>query len=314
MNESKKIGLLTGIQTCNPSSMFNDIPVLKTISVVVLSIWAVFSTASSAQADQKRPPGKVVVANVVGKAEGIEPGSQSTRVLKSNDVITEKYTVKVGAASTAILVFSNGSSINLRENSSLVISEFLQDPFATPYAAAIITEEPTTSVTKLNLTQGEIVCNVKKLRTKEGSSLTVNTPVGAAGVRGTTFAVSFVPDPSGNGNWIYTLSVTEGSVALTDANGNVTNVTAGKEVVISVKLTKNPQTGEITGIDILSTEFQDIPEDRKNMINAEAAKGADAAMMIFVDMMEVDPLDIFQQIRDAPPIITKPDQVTPPDP
>jgi FecR protein len=301
------------MQICNYLNMFNYAQVLKLLSVMSLGIWVATGTASSAESAQKRLPGKVVVANVVGKAEGIEPGSQSPRILKSNDVITEKYTVNVGAASTAILVFSNGSSVNLRENSSLVISEFLQDPFAKPYATTILTEEPTTSVTKLNLPSGEIVCNVKKLRTKEGSSLTVNTPVGAAGVRGTIFAVSYVPD--GSGNWIYTLSVTEGEVALTDADGNVTIVPAGKEVVISVRPTKDPRTGAITDIEILSLKLQDIPQERQNMINAEAAKGADAALEIFVDVMDVNLLDAFQEIRDAPPIIMpKPRRITRVDP
>lgn len=294
--------------------MFNLVHILKRTIVMILSVWVVSGMAYSAESAPKRLPGKVVVAKVVGKAEANDPESQSSRILKANDVITEKYTVNVGAASAATLVFSNGSSINLLENSTLVISQFLQDPFATPYATAMVTEEPTTSVTKLNLVKGEIVCNVKKLRINEGSSLIVNTPVGAAGVRGTIFAVSYVPDPTSNGNWIYTLSVTEGEVRLTDANGKVTTVTAGKEVIISVRVSTDPETGITTVMEVLGMEFQDIPEDRENMIDSEADKGAEAARTIFVDLMDVDIRDVFQLIRDAPPVTIQPRTITRVDP
>jgi hypothetical protein len=78
-----------------------------------------------------------------------------------------------------------------------------------------VTEEPTTSVTRLNLKNGEVVCNVKKLHTKGpgGSSFEVKTPVGAAGIRGTTFSVRFIPAADGSGKGTCALSVTEGEVA-----------------------------------------------------------------------------------------------------
>jgi hypothetical protein len=294
--------------------MFNFVQIWKRLCILVLSIWVVSVTTSSAESDPKRLPGKVVVANVTGKAEAVDPENQSSQILKKNDIITEKHTVRVGAASTATLVFSNGASINLLENSSLIISQFLQDPFSLPYTTAIVTEEPTTSVTKLNLVKGEVVCNVKKLRTKEGSSLVVNTPVGAAGVRGTTFAVSYVPDPTGGNKWIYTLSVTEGEVALTDDKGNVTLVTAGKEVVITVRVLEDPRDGTTTVIELLETVIRDIPEDRRNMINEQAAKGSDAALIFYVDVMEFEPHDVINHIRDLQPVITPPKPVTPMDP
>lgn len=293
------------MQTCNSLGMFNSAKLWKRLCVMILGIWVVSFTTSSAESDPKRRPGKVVVANVTGKAEAVDPESKSSQILKKNDIISEKHTVKVGADSTATLVFSNGSSINLLANSSLIISQFLQDPFSLPYTTAIVTEEPTTSVTKLNLVKGEVVCNVKKLRTKEGSSFVVNTPVGAAGVRGTIFAVSYVPDPSGGNKWVYTLSVTEGEVALTDDKGNVTLVTAGKEVVITVRVLEDPRDGTTTVIEVLDMDIQDIPEDRRNMINEQAAKGSNEALIFFVDVMEFDPQDALNHILDLQPVTIK---------
>lgn len=282
----------------------------KRLLVMVLGFWAALGAAFSAETGQNRQPGKVVVASVVGKVDGVDQAGGSSRSLKQNDVITEKYTVNVGSASTATLVFSNGSTITLQENSTLVITEFLQDPFSTPYAMATATEEPTTSVTKLNLVKGEVVCNVKKLRTKDGSSLIVQTPVGAAGVRGTTFAVRYVPATDGTAKGTYTLSVTEGEVALTDTSGNVSLVAAGREIVISVRLATDPVTGETSVAEVLSMEVQVIPEERRNSITQTAEQATEATETMTVGATEMSVIDALIQAPDSPPLIIDPDPTT----
>ncbi|MEX1049082.1 MAG: FecR domain-containing protein [Akkermansiaceae bacterium] len=281
---------------------------IKRLIITVLSVGLASSVAFSEESGKKRLPGKVVVASVLGKVEAFDPRNQTPRSLKQNDVISEKHTVTVGQTSTVTLVFSNGSTISLLENSELVISEFLQDPFSTPYAMATATEEPTTSVTSLNLVEGEVVCNVKKLRVKEGSSLVVNTPVGAAGVRGTIFVVKYTTDE--NGNAIYTLSVTEGEVSLTDSNGQVTLIAAGKEVVVSVTLSVDPVTGETTVAEVLSMEVQDIPAARLAMINQVVADGATAVETIIVGVTEANLIDVLTQALDAPPVVIDPQPTT----
>ncbi len=248
----------------------------------VLCIWVSFSAASPAESTRRQSPGKVVVASVVKKVDAIDPKRPSPRLLSDRDIISEKNTVKADVASTATLVFSNGATFNVLESSSLVITEFLQDPFSTPFAMPVATEEPTTSTTKLNLTSGEVVCKVKKLRTEQGSSLTIVTPVGAAGVRGTTFAISYIPSKNGTDKGTYTLSVTEGEVSFTDNDGNVTIVGAGKELVVSFRTGTDPVTGAVTVVEILGKQVRNIPGDRLNTINQVAAKGeVDAKVVIF---------------------------------
>jgi hypothetical protein len=229
-------------------------------------------------------------------------------------LVTEKSTVNVDKASTATLAFWNGSTVNLSENSSLVISQFLQDPFGVHKSATVLTEEPTTSVTKLDLVKGKVVCDVKKLRTDQGSSLIVNTPVGAAGVRGTIFAVSYVADPGGGGKWTHTLSVTEGSVSLTDSKGNVTMVNAGQEVVASVRVTIDATTGEPTVAEVVEFEVKDIPQERQDAINQEAQKGKDASIEVFVGLMEFSVQEGMKKaLNEAPPVVN-PEPVTDPNP
>jgi hypothetical protein len=282
------------------------------LASLALCVWVACTSTSPAESATKLPPGKVVVAQVVGKVEATHPDSSVTLRLRKQDSISEKHTVTTGVASSATLVFSNGSTINLPEKSSLQIAEFLQNPFSAPFAMAISSGEPTTSSTKLNLIQGEVVCNVKKLRTDEDSSFAVSTPVGAAGIRGTIFAVSYTPNVNGTDEGIYILSVTEGSVELTDNEGNKTLVTAGKEVVIRFKTTTDPVTGK-TITEILSTELRDIPADRLNRINEAADKGkADSDWVIF-DATEDHVLDLLNNF-DTPPVAIDPRPVTEVDP
>lgn len=267
------------------------------------------STAvSHAQSEQAPAPGIVVVADASGKVEAVHPDHKSPRRLKTKDRITESHTVNVGEKSTATLVFSNGAIISLLEKSTMEIEKFLQDPFSTPFAMALATEEPTTSSTKLNLTKGEVVYDVKNLRTEKGSTLTVETPSGAAGVRGTVFAVTFTPNFDGTDKGIYILSVLEGEVAYTAKNGKVYNITAGLELVIYFRSEEDPLTGEIIILEILSEEIRQIPEERLEMIARVAAKGrADASTIIFEGtgmnlFYNQPPLDIVPFMESPPPM------------
>lgn len=294
--------------------MSSTSPLFKRLSAVVMITCLVSNTAISEETGKKRVPGKIVLAGMTGKVEAVEPDSKSPRPLKPNDLVTEKSTVNVDKASTATLAFWNGSTVNLSENSSLVISQFLQDPFGVHNSETVLTEEPTTSVTKLDLIKGKVVCDVKKLRTDLGSSLEVNTPVGAAGVRGTIFAVSYVPDPGGGGKWTHTLSVTEGSVSLTDSKGNVTMVNAGQEVVATVRVTVDATTGQPTVSEVVEFTVKDIPKERQDLINQEAQKGKDASIEVYVGLMEFSLQDGMKKALDGAPPVVDPEPVTDPNP
>ena len=230
---------------------------------------------------------------MVQKVEAVSPKSQSPRSLKTKDVIGENSTVNAAEASTATLVFSNGSTFNVLENSSLVISEFLQDPFSAPFAMPTATEEPTTSTTKLNLNRGEVICKVKKLSTDGGSSMIINTPVGAAGVRGTTFSFSYLPNQDGDRGTL-TLSVTEGTVTLTDKDGNETVVTAGQQVVVSFRSTTDPATGITTVTELISTTVGAIPPGRQNAINQVVTTGENAANFVIFESTQLNLLNTLQ--------------------
>lgn len=285
---------------------------IPTLAVVCFSVLPLAGLYAESEYPQKR--GRVIAAQVSGKVEATEVGGGAPRLLKSRDVLGENNAVSVGVDSSATLVFSNGATINMGRDSKLVISEFLQNPFGTPFSMPIEEAESTVSTTKLNLKAGEVVAKVKKLNTEEGSSLTVTTPVGAAGIRGTTFAISYVPNSDGNGRGRYTLSVTEGAVSFTDMNGNVTLVTAGRELAISFTSRTDPETGETSVIEILGSEMRDIAPDRLEAINQAAENGEVIADTIIFDP-GMDPLLDTPQIVDglqstAVTVINPPEPVT----
>jgi hypothetical protein len=202
--------------------------------------------------------GRIVVAKATGEVFATSTVDQVRRKLVVNDVITQNYRVGTGADSQVILVFSNGATLNLGSNSDLGIEEFLQDPFDENVTLADLKEEPASSTTRLNLSRGELTGNVKRLRRDRGSSFIVNTPVGAAGIRGTTFRIVFRPDASGRVT--FTLSTSEGVVLFEAPAVAGVSVETGKEVAVDVDVSVNATTGAVTvGPPSVVSSPQDMP-------------------------------------------------------
>lgn len=248
----------------------------KFISWIVLcGLIASSATIASAQQAASRVPGRIIAVKVTGTVTATNLIDHSQTKLANNDKLSEHYVVTTGAGSSAILVFSNGATLNLGSDTILSIDEFLQDPFDTQVVVGNITEEPTTSSTKLNLSRGELVGNVKHLHQDKGSSFTVNTPVGAAGIRGTTFRIVFKPDA--NGNIIFTLSTADGSVSFTGVTQGSApegvSVDTGKEISMTVDATVNDDgTITINGMPTFDsgTKQQDISSETQSLIAGAA--------------------------------------------
>jgi hypothetical protein len=210
-----------------------------------------------AQAATTRNVGRIVAAKVQGTVTALNKADNTRRQLHNNDTVSQGYIVTTGPKSSVILIFANGASVNLGEDSIIGIDEFLMEP--TEGKSAASKEEPSTSVTKLTLTRGEFIGNVKHLHREQGSSFEITTPVGAAGIRGTTFRIVFVPDSSGK--LTYTLSTSEGVVLLTGINGTQSPVPAGKEVRASFDVAPGtttivPGSLQISGVGDMSAETQ----------------------------------------------------------
>ena len=206
------------------------------------------ATALSLTAWAQTKPGAIKAVKVEGEVFKLTHDGQSVK-LTEGALLTESDTVTTGKSSSVVLVFMNGSSIKVAPESKLAIEEFKMDPLDEPIEVSKLKSEPSVSKTKLNLAYGEMVGEVKHLNKDKGSTFDIETPVGAAGIRGTTFRIVF--RPSGDGKaFNFTLSTAEGVVLFTGsvAGAKGVDVPQDKEVVVTAQV--DPTTQTITSLEV----------------------------------------------------------------
>lgn len=239
---------------------------LRLLSWLFLAaIFSAFALRAQAPATAGYAPGTVIVAKVTGKVM-MTAGAAAPAELRVDMAIPQNAKIVTPLDGSVVLVFSNGTTTQLGPDTEFVLEEFLQRPFPSTIKVSELVDEPSTSKTKLLLNKGEIVGNVKKLKHTQGSSFTVQTPVGAAGIRGTTFKIVFRPQTTGQAfgaqgtqNFRFELSTLEGDVGFQQAGGggaapgggvqpqqgnvNVDGVSVptGQEIVVTVTVTTTAQ-------------------------------------------------------------------------
>ena len=205
-------------------------------------------TAAGGPAPASMVVGAIKAANVRGTVKKVNLIDKTESELRNGEVLIQDNAVVTGPGeSSVVLVFANGSTVRVGNESRLEIKEFLMDPLQSDIASvAALTNEPTRSRTNLRLEFGEMVGNVKTLNRAAGSTFSVSTPAGAAGIRGTTFRIVYRPTGTGQA-FNFQLSTSEGVVQFegTTANGALAsvNVPIGQEVVLIATL--NPATNSI---------------------------------------------------------------------
>lgn len=180
----------------------------------------------------KAVPGVIRVMRLVGTVKVTDITTGNTVALNSGDVLSEDYTIQTGPYSSVVLLFSNGSTLLLKADTELSVSEFIQEPFksTTEYMSQLDTE-PSSSQTTLKLKYGSLIGQVKRLNTEEGSTYDVATPTGIAGIRGTSFALTVDRDLS-------TLQVATGEMFFLPAIGTREGeyIIAKKETELTISL------------------------------------------------------------------------------
>ena len=154
------------------------------LAVLSLALCPLASEAASVKA--VRVVGQVELVNPVGQRSVLSPGSE----------FGQGHSVVTGARSSAVLYLPNGSVVNVAANSSLAVSELLQDPYDPSLGSYdTLRADPSRSSTRLQLNYGEVVGQVKSLRSD--SRFEIATEVGVAGIRGTIVKVTFGVDSEG---------------------------------------------------------------------------------------------------------------------
>ncbi|MFH1499661.1 MAG: FecR family protein [Verrucomicrobiota bacterium] len=220
-------------------------------------------------------PGTYVATGVKGSVSWVHPKSKAQAPLTNGQKLPQGAIITTGADSSAVLVFSNGATATLQADTTIEVAKFAQQSFA-PEALLDESLEPSISSTELNIIKGELVGEVRKLRT--GSDFTVNSPVGAAGVRGTKFAVKY--DPVTN-----TLSI-QTSVGLVVF---IPEVGAGGELSIGAEQQITVEDGVAGGVEALT-------ESQRDAINAVVQAAVEAVNEVLSE----------PAAPDAPPVIETP--------
>lgn len=173
--------------------MHHRFPLVLLVSLFMIAGISRVGAQSSAPLTSIQP-NEVWATGIVGDVTA-ELGS-SRRQLKGQQKVEEGSTIRTGLGASVILVFSNRARTQLGENSVLELRKYQHD-IAEPSAKGNETDvEDGKSVTELRLALGELSGTVK-LRKDGKSNFEVGTPVGAAGIRGTTFRIIYRPPAAG---------------------------------------------------------------------------------------------------------------------
>ncbi|CAN5450248.1 hypothetical protein BH09VER1_BH09VER1_35890 [soil metagenome] len=195
---------------------------------VVLTGLAIGLAISGINAQEK--PGKIQIIKASGNVMAVRASDHKSAPAKTGDIVTEGSVIQTGKDSTAVLLFGNGSAITLKPDSSFSVDTFQQDPFdqsATNYKD--LEAEPSKSKTKVTLSKGELVGDMRKLN--KGSSWDFNTPLGVAGIRGTKVYISVTTDA--NGVVTVHIAAAEGLVSVTTKSGQTYQVGKGEEITLT---------------------------------------------------------------------------------
>ena len=221
-------------------------------------------TPASNSANQGQPQtsdmvlGNVRVVKIEGAGVQLVDTSGQTKPLKEGTFIRQGTKILTDAKSNVVLLFDNGTTVNIKPDSEFSIEKFSQDPFeASGVDYQSLKSEPSKSVTRLNIPEGSIVVDIAKL--KKSSSFQIATPVGSAGIRGTSLGVQVNKNDTANP---VTIAVSTGVVQVNTATGSRA-ITGGQAFGIagSGGFTPNP-TGSAN---LLNTASQTSAEMRQSI-------------------------------------------------
>jgi hypothetical protein len=220
------------------------------LSALRVLFCAVFALLLALEAEAQTQLGRIRAARVENEVYKVAADGSRLRI-KDGAELKQSDTVVTGSGASVVLVFENGASVRVGADSSLAIEEFAIDPLEQEVKVSELKAEPTKSRTTLNLSYGEMVGDVKKLNTS--SSYSIKTPVGAAGIRGTTFRIVFRPTTDGKA-FTFQLSTAEGLVIFqgtAQGGSGAVDVPSDKEVVVTGEI--DTATGTFTVSEPLAT-------------------------------------------------------------
>lgn len=240
----------------------------------------IFLTVSGLQAEDvdqveesggDKKPGVTVVVSLSGSAQISEREGASFKPVEQGQLVPVGATIQTGPDGILDLALSNGALFQLQENTRFTVDTFEQEAYEFVFSngAAIrprelkefgadeailqtldaseeawnkLEKEPTTSLASFQLAEGAMIGFSKKLA--PGSRMEIVTPIGVAGIRGTTWFLRITPVTGADDTQFRgRLDVAEGRVDFGDSSGTrAVQVQGGFSMAIDAS---RPRPGEV---------------------------------------------------------------------
>ncbi|MGJ8638349.1 MAG: FecR family protein [Opitutaceae bacterium] len=184
--------------------------------------------------------------------------------LKAGDILKQGDSISVDSLSSTNLVFSNGSTIDLKENTSITISEFTQASFGGNKSYEQLAADPSKSQALIELNYGELDGHVKSLQ--KGSKFDIETQLGTAAIRGTQFTVKLQFNQA-TGEFVLSVFNLDGTVDVYSrfvGSGESRPLDLGAQAVITVGNT-DPNFNQILNFLLEFIPAADQPTDTTNI-------------------------------------------------
>ena len=214
--------------------------------------------------------GSVRVIKVEGATVEVMANGSPIQI-QTGTILKQGSQIKTGKDGVVDLMFDNGAVLEITPNTEFLIKNFEREAFdPTGVDYKTMQGEPTRSKTILKVNFGAVLAGVKKL--KSTSEFNVSTPVGSAGIRGTSFFVHF--DSKKRGGAI--VGVTDGKVEVLTSSGAILPIRAGDAYGISnnkegATIKRNP-----AGASELMAKTRGIDRKIRSAASAKSFEGASA--------------------------------------
>ncbi|MEI6168417.1 MAG: FecR family protein [bacterium] len=194
-------------------------------------------------------PGNIRVLDVSGDVSFSPTTGGAPQPLGKGVFVHQGQIIKTGKGAKALLLMSNGTQLSVDQNTTFHVVKFLQTPFdSSKVSFRDLKAEPSTSQTRISVTQGSIIADVAKLA--KGSTFKIGTPAGDASIHGTLIQVTV--NTTAGGSVSVTINLPQGLSDFAATNGQQVTLANGQTVTVSA----NPVTGTllISGVSPLNAQ------------------------------------------------------------
>jgi formylglycine-generating enzyme required for sulfatase activity len=180
--------------------------------------------------------GSALVLTLAGKVTVVSPSDAKENAAYVNQFLSPGDSLSTDPDSEALLLLTNGTTLSVGANTTFELKAFYQADFKGGDAkVGSLEDEASDSTILLDLKVGDLVVDVRKLKKK--SNFEITTPLGVAGIRGTSFRLSASADST-------KLSVLTGLVGFV-SNDKKENQVGAEKVLVSSR-EKEPVINDLT--------------------------------------------------------------------